>query len=326
MKAAVGIDIGGTNIKMALVSPKGKLLKTSQLPVKSCLTETRLFSELRNTLSTLTDGLSGLELTGIGIGSPGANIKEGVIEKASNLPWEKLPVVEFLNQTFDVPTYLINDANLFAVGEKVFGAARHLNDFVVITLGTGVGAGIYSNGSLQQGRDGLAGEFGHVIIKPNGRACHCGRNGCLERYTSASGLVLSCRKILDKNPHIPSTLKKLPKQQLTAIQIMNAACAGDTVALNAFRNTGKILGRALADLAAYLNPEVIFLAGGLSKAGHYLFEPTIKSFNKNLLNIYPKAIPVKSGSIPDDQAGVLGAAALVWEAQGQLERINPSVI
>lgn len=326
MKVAIGIDIGGTNIKVGLINRAGQLLQENNISVKECPSQNILFKELKNSIHSLNYQLDNIELAGIGIGSPGANVTTGVIENASNLPWDKLPIVEFLINLFNVPTYLTNDANLFAIGEKVFGDARHMNDFVVVTLGTGVGAGIYCNGSLLQGRDGLAGEFGHVIVQKDGRPCQCGRKGCLERYTSASGLMLTAQEILNSEVVKSSTLQDQPIKELTSIQVMEAAASGDFMALEIFRVTGKVLGEALADLTAYLNPEAIFLAGGLAKAGSFLFEPTIQSFKENLLSIYPKDIPILQGSIQDNHAGVLGAAALVWDSEGQFKKIHSSVI
>lgn len=326
MKVAIGIDIGGTNIKVGLISQSGQLLQENKLAVKTCPTEQILFKELKDTIYSLAFELPNYELVGIGIGSPGANIASGIIENASNLPWNKLPIVEFLISSFNVPTYLTNDANLFAIGEKVFGDARHMNDFVVVTLGTGVGAGIYCNGSLLQGRDGLAGEFGHVIVQRDGRPCQCGRKGCLERYASASGLVLTAHELMNNELYNSSTLKDLPKEELTSIDVMKAAASGDPLALEVFRLTGKALGEALADLAAYFNPEAIFLAGGLAKAGSFLFKPTIQSFKDNLLSIYPKDTPILQGSIHGNHAGVLGAAALVWDSEGHYKKIHSSAI
>lgn len=324
MNVAVGIDIGGTSVTVALVDRQGGVVCSERIPVKSIGT-IDLFTQI------LTDCIEKLrtshqiELIGIGIGSPGANIHRGVIEKTANLPWENVPVVEILRLRFQVPVFLTNDANLFALGEKAFGGASALEDFVVVTLGTGVGAGIYCGGALLLGRDGLGGEIGHVIIEKDGRSCGCGRRGCLERYVSAGGLVQTAREMLDSDSE-PSLLHVLPADEMDAGLISEAAASGDKVALEIFNYTGELLGKSLADLVTYLNPEAIFLGGGLAQAGPVLFEPTIRSFEAHLLGIYSRPIPIMPCAIPGDQAGVIGAAALVWSHLTPSEQIETSAI
>lgn len=322
MKAAIGIDIGGTNVQVALIHQSGGVLTKKQLIVATVADEQPFLHALSDVVKDLLRYSPDLEVEGIGIGSPGANIEAGVIEKASNLPWKRLPIVDFLQEAFNLPVYLTNDANLFAIGEKNYGKASDMNDFAVVTLGTGVGAGIYSDGKLLLGRDGLAGEIGHVIVKyDEGRPCRCGRKGCLERYTSASGLVYTVHKFLNEIDE-PSCLREIPKIKISAVTVAEAADKGDKIAQEVFRYTGNILGIALANYAAYMNPEAIFVAGGLSNAGDHLLEPTRKSFNDNILNIYPKPIDILFGSLPDDHAGVLGASALVWDIENHYKKID----
>lgn len=319
VKAAIGIDIGGTNVQVGLIGLGGDLLHRDVLSVASVPSEELFFGALKSAIQAIKDQFVDMELDGIGIGSPGANIAQGTIENASNLPWNKLPIVHFLQKEFMIPACLTNDANLFALGEKVFGQASGLNDFIVLTLGTGVGAGIYTGGELLVGRDGLAGELGHMVVKRNGRRCHCGRKGCLERYVSANGLVFTAKKMLNK-VQTPSILRDLSEKEIVAIKVAEAAALGDPLALKVFQITGSTLGEAIANIETCFNPEAVFLAGGLCKAGSLLFEPTIKSFGTSRLNIYPDEMPILPSSIPDDKAGMMGAAALVWDATEQLNR------
>lgn len=310
MNAAIGIDIGGTNVQLALVREDGGVLDHHRLDVATAADADQFLSELLLVIHRFQAETPDTCMVGIGVGSPGANLQTGTIEKAANLPWKAVPIVSFLQTNLDLPVYLTNDANLFAIGEKVFGKAKEMEDFIVITLGTGVGAGIYTNGHLLSGKDGLAGEVGHTIYQRNGRPCKCGKQGCLERYTSATGFLLTVQQLLKENK-LDTTLTQ--DQSVSAKEVAKAALHGDRLAVRAFELTGQILGEALADLAACLNPEAIFLSGGLTKAGELIMEPTSRSFQSNLLAIYPRTIPLLKGSLPEDTAGVLGAAALVWE-------------
>lgn len=321
MRTAIGIDIGGTNVQLGLVNTGGELTCKEQFKVAD-VTDSLFF--LNRLFAIITNFLQQSEhpISGIGIGSPGANIKTGHIEKASNLPWNNLSIVPALCTKFGMPVYLTNDANLFAIGEKHYGKAGDLNDFAVLTLGTGVGGGFYSSGTLLQGRDGLAGEVGHVTVERDGRMCACGRKGCLERYVSASGVVVTTNELI-LGSHIPSILRT--EEKLTAELVANAAINGDELAGRVFELTGEVLGRALADLVAYLNPEAIFLAGGLAKAGDLLFLPTVRSFKQSLLDIYPSEILITSSSIHEDHAGVMGAAALVWDANTYFKQIKSPI-
>lgn len=320
MRAAIGIDIGGTNVRIGLTLELGEILRQSTLTVSDYQDEQTFLKELSDAIREFTAMSQDVEIEGIGIGSPGANVRTGTIENASNLPWEKLEIVVHLNSVTGLPVFLTNDANLFAIAEKVFGHASEMNDFIALTLGTGIGAGIYTSGNLLSGRDGLAGEVGHITYQRNGRPCKCGRHGCLERYASASGVVETTRQLLSEGILI-SELSGVPTGLLTARMVADAARNDDPLALRVFQVTGEILGEALADLTAAFNPDALFISGGLVNAGEILFRPMQKSFERSLLAIYPMDVPLMKSSIPDQDAGVLGASALVWD---QIKKVNES--
>ena len=320
MRAAIGIDIGGTNVCIGLTLELGEILHQSTLRVANYQNEQAFLGELGEIVNQFTAVSSDLEIEGIGVGSPGANVRTGTIEKASNLPWKKLEIVDHLKSITGLTVFLTNDANLFAIAEKVFGHARGMDDFIALTLGTGIGAGIYTSGNLLSGRDGLAGEVGHITYQRNGRPCKCGRHGCLERYASASGVVETTRQLLSE-ALLVSELSGVPTELLSAQMIADAASNDDPLALRVFQVTGEILGESLADLSAAFNPEALFVSGGLAKAGELLFNPMKKSFERSLLAIYPMDVPIMNSSIPDQDAGVLGASALVWE---QIKNVNES--
>ncbi|WP_421875286.1 ROK family protein [Marinoscillum sp.] len=312
MKAAIGIDIGGTNIQVGLTLELGEVLHQTSLRVVHYQQNQIFLNVLTDVVQEFTALSNDLEIIGIGIGSPGANILSGTIQNASNLPWDNLPIVGHLKTETALPVYLTNDANLFAIAEKVFGQAKEMQDFISLTLGTGVGAGIYTSGELLTGRDGLAGEVGHLVYNRGGRPCKCGRNGCLERYVSASGVVETTRQLI-REARLESELIGIPESYITAEAVAEAAKNDDLLAIRVFEVTGQILGESLADLTATFNPETIFISGGLANANEVLFAPLRSSFEKSLLAIYPTEIPVLKSSIPDRNAGVLGASALVWE-------------
>ena len=317
MKAAIGIDIGGTNVRVGLVLELGEVIHQSRIEVATH-TEGELFlNQLIRTVHEFLAFSEDLKILGIGIGSPGANIEEGIIERASNLPWKRLPIVERLSSHFDLPVFLTNDANLFAIAEKGYGHASQMTDFLAVTLGTGVGGGVYASDQLVTGANGLAGEVGHVIYERNGRSCKCGRQGCLERYVSASGVVETAKEYILAKEY-PSELYGVPEHLISAQLVADSAKDGDVLAMKVFQETGKILGEALADFVAVLNPEAIFLSGGLSNSGDLLLKPTRASFSKSLLSIYPNEPAIRTSAIPDNDAGVLGASALVWEYSKKL--------
>ena len=238
----------------------------------------------------------------------------GTIEFAPNLPWKGvIPLAAMFEERLGIPTALTNDANAAGIGEMTYGAARGMKDFIMITLGTGVGSGIVINGQMVYGHDGFAGELGHTIIRrENGRLCGCGRHGCLETYCSATGVARSAREFLTKSTE-PSLLRDIPAENITSKDVYDAAVKGDKIAQDIFEFTGTILGEALADFIAFSSPEAIVLFGGLAKAGDYIFKPIQKAIDDNVLNIYKGKTKLLASELKDSDAAVLGASALGWE-------------
>lgn len=263
----------------------------------------------------------GLEMAGIGIGAPNGNFYRGTIEYAPNLHWPGIvPLAEMFRECLQLPAVLTNDANAAAIGEMLFGSARGMKDFIVMTLGTGVGSGIVVNGALVYGHDGFAGEIGHTIFDPNGRKCNCGRKGCLETYTSATGVCHTARELLRRDERA-SVLRSLDAAQLTAADIAQAAEQGDALALEVFEITGEILGLKLADAVAHTSPEAIFLFGGLANAGSLIFEPTQRHMERQMLNIFKGKVKLLPSGLRGGKVAVLGAAALAWN---ELDKATPS--
>ncbi|RUT78213.1 ROK family protein [Ancylomarina longa] len=315
IKVALGIDIGGTNTVFGCIDPQGNCLMEGSIPTQK---HDRIEDYLDELFEAIELGLQNpandLKIIGIGIGAPNASYYSGTIEKAANLPWKgSIPLAEMVRKRLDVPVVITNDANAAAMGEKVFGAAKGMNNFMVITLGTGLGSGIVVNGELLYGHDGFAGEVGHMIVRKSGRECGCGRKGCLETYVSATGVKRTVYKLLAR--HLgASELRDIPFSQLTAKMVAEAAGRGDLVANETFSYTAKMLGEVLANVVAVTSPEAIFLFGGLTKAGDILFEPVRETLESQLLDIYKGKISVLPSGIVDN-AAVLGAAALVWNSK-----------
>lgn len=256
------------------------------------------------------------KIHGIGIGAPNANYYTGMIEKLVNIPWPTpLPLAQMVSEKFNLPVAITNDANAAAIGEMTYGAARGMKNFIMITLGTGVGSGIVINGQMVYGHDGFAGELGHVVMKRNnGRLCGCGRTGCLEAYCSATGVARTAREFLELR-NDPSSLRNIPLDQITSKDVYDAAVNGDKLALEIFNYTGNILGEAFADFVVFSSPEAIILFGGLSKAGELLLKPVRESMEKNLMPMFRGKIKVLVSELKEADAAVLGASALGWEAK-----------
>lgn len=256
------------------------------------------------------------KIHGIGIGAPNANYYTGMIEDGVNLPWPTpIPLADLVSQKFGIPVAITNDANAAAIGEMTYGAARGLKDFIMITLGTGVGSGIVINGQLVYGHDGYAGELGHVIVKrTNGRICGCGRTGCLETYCSATGVARTAREFLDIRKE-PSLLRNMPIDEITSKDVYDAAITGDALAKEIFEYTGNILGEALADFVTFSSPEAFILFGGLTKAGDLIMKPVKNALDKNILGIYKGKVRVLLSELKESDAAVLGASALGWEVK-----------
>ena len=319
MKAVViGIDIGGTYTKFGIVDRSGNCLVKASIAtgkyedVNEYLAY--LHQQIENQLRRIEPEIS---IKGIGIGAPNGNYLHGTIEFAPNLKWKGIVnLVGLFKLYYNLPMVLTNDANAAAIGEMLYGGAKGMKDFIVITLGTGLGSGIVVNGELLYGHNGFAGEIGHTIVRPNGRICGCGRRGCLETYVSAPGLIKTVTKML-ADSSVASELRKVKFEELSAKMITEAAKKGDTVALEAFEYTGKILGMKLVDSVAHTNPEAIFLFGGLAQAGELIIVPAKKHFEKNLLYIYKNKVKLVPSGLKNENAAILGASALAWQELGE---------
>jgi glucokinase len=311
-KVAVGIDVGGTNTAFGYVDSEGKIIYESTIPTKAEQPADQLFERLFAEVNTSFKKFENeYELIGVGIGAPNANYYQGTVELPPNLNWGIVNVLELVKKYSPLPSAITNDANAAAIGEMIFGAAKGLKDFIVITLGTGLGSGIVVNGQLVYGADGFAGEIGHTIVDPDGRDCGCGRKGCLETYASASGIRRTVYELIGIT-NTPSELRNICFSQLTAKDIADAANKGDKLALEAFDYTAKILGLKLADAVAHLSPEAIVLFGGLALAGDLIFKPTKQYMEEYMLNIFKDKVKLIPSAISGSNAAVLGAAALIW--------------
>ena len=310
MIVTAGIDIGGTETKIGIVNRDGEILAFKSIATNADKGHVVFLEQLQAEITELLGSLSAVSLVGIGIAAPTGSCQNGTIENASNLGWPRnLPVCDLIGSYFDVPSVISNDANAAAVGEMLYGVAQGVDNFICITLGTGLGSGIVADGKLLLGADGHAGELGHFIAIPDGRSCSCGRKGCLETYASASGIVKTYLQLSgNRVNHITSE----NNGRLTAKKITKAALVGDEIALKAFELTGEILGKKLADAVSILNPELIVLNGGLSRAGDLILIPTRKHLEQNLLNIYNGTVEVKISEISSKKSAVLGAAAFMW--------------
>ncbi|MBX7139972.1 MAG: ROK family protein [Chitinophagales bacterium] len=309
-KIVAGIDIGGTNTKYGLVDEYGKILTRGSLHTPDYADAFDFAKTLSDIILKETEKLPGSDLHGFGVGSPNGNYFTGTIEFAPNLPWKGVvPLAKYFREASGLPVSITNDAKAAAMGEMIFGGARNIRHFFFITLGTGLGSGIVSDGKIVYGHDGFAGEMGHMIVKAgSNRLCGCGRHGCLETYASATGIRKSYMKFLaEKDQRAP-----IDPEQIDSAFIYNQAKKGDAAALMAFDYTGEILGLALANAVTLFSPEVIFLFGGLARAGDLIFNPTIKSFDENILKIYKGKVRIIPSSLNEGDAAILGAASLVW--------------
>ncbi|MDA3892997.1 MAG: ROK family protein [Salinivirgaceae bacterium] len=316
IKLAVGIDIGGTNTAIGLVDRSGKVFYQTSIP-----SQTRenvedyvfdLYGEIEKAKKTID---AEFELIGIGIGAPNANYYTGTIEEAPNLRWKGIiHFTKLFEKYYDVPIFITNDANAAAIGEMVYGGAKGMKNFVVITLGTGLGSGIVVNGKLLYGHDGFAGELGHIIVDANGRKCNCGRNGCLETYVSATGVVRTVFETLAYSNE-PSELRGIPFTEMTSKRVAEATKENDPIALETIKKTARMLGEAIADITAITSPEAVFLFGGLTKSGRVLFDQVQYYKEKNMLSIFSNKTKLLSSQLGDDSA-ILGSSGLVWSEIG----------
>ncbi|MBQ1987931.1 MAG: ROK family protein [Muribaculaceae bacterium] len=313
----IGIDMGGTNTAFGIVDARGNVIASSSIKTRKHSKIEDYIDELHTEISRLIEANDAQDkIQGIGIGAPNANYFTGIIEDGVNLPWPTpIPLADLITEKFGIPTIITNDANAAAIGEMTYGAARGLKDFIMITLGTGVGSGIVINGQMVYGHDGFAGELGHVIMKRNnGRMCGCGRTGCLEAYCSATGVARTAREFLEIR-NDPSTLRNIPVDEITSKDVYDAAITGDKIAKDIFEYTGEILGQALADFASFSSPEAFVLFGGLTKAGDLIMKPVKESLDKNILGCYRGKVKLLVSELKESDAAILGASALGWEAK-----------
>ncbi len=313
---AIGMDIGGTNTKFGLVEKNGEIIYQDSIPTMADDNVNDFIKFLKEKLTPIIADQGDITVRGVGIGAPNANYYKGTIEYAPNIRWgEYIYFKETFAQYFDYPMVLTNDANAAALGEMVYGNAQGMNDFILITLGTGLGSGMVVNGKLVYGHDGFAGELGHVNVKPDGRLCGCGRRGCLETYVSATGIKRTIFKLMAEETE-DSDLRNIPYDELTSLMITEAANKQDPLAIKAFEYTGRILGEKLADTVLHTSPEAIFLFGGLVKAGNYLFTPTRKYLENFIFKMFKNKVKLLPSGLMDKNAAVLGASALVWKEFG----------
>jgi glucokinase len=312
---AIGIDIGGTGTKFGIVDRVGNVLFSSEISTRKHSDVNTFIDELYTELSKLIDNVGGIgRIKGIGVGAPNGNYYTGTIEYAPNLPWKGIiPLARMMEDKFKIPVVLTNDANAAAIGEMMYGAAQGMKDFIMITLGTGVGGGIVANGKLVYGHDGFAGELGHTTIIPNGRLHEgTGKRGSLESYASATGVRLTTLEILEKSTQ-PSSLRSVPPDQIDSKKVYEAAIAGDALAKEIFESTGTILGAALANFVMFSSPEAIILFGGLTKAGDLILKPTRESMEANLIQIFQNKVKILVSHLKESDAAILGASALAWD-------------
>ncbi|MDY3089514.1 MAG: ROK family protein [Porphyromonas sp.] len=312
----IGVDLGGTNTVFGVVDARGNVVVNASIKTATHNDIELYLNDLTAGLNMLIEQVGGKDMIrGIGIGAPNANYFSGCIEFAPNLPWKgKIPFAEMIRERLGIPVAITNDANAAAIGEMTYGAARGMKDFIVITLGTGVGSGIVVNGQLVYGHDGFAGELGHMIVRRNGRMCGCGRQGCLETYTSATGVARTAREYLSIRSE-DSLMRSVPVDQITSKDVYDAAMKGDTLALEIFESTGAILGESFADFITFSSPEAIILFGGLTKSGDLLMNPIKHHMEKNLLKIFQGKTKLLFSQLKESDAAVLGASALGWEAK-----------
>ncbi|PIE86089.1 MAG: glucokinase [Bacteroidia bacterium] len=316
-EVAVGIDIGGTNSVYGFVDKNGNVLAKNTIPTQGFDSiedyVKKLHESIQETFQNLKTINKAIEIYGIGIGAPNGNYYKGTIEHAPNLDWKGVvPLVDLFKKYYSIPVALTNDANAAAIGEMIYGGAKNMKNFIVLTLGTGLGSGIIINGNLVYGHTGFAGELGHVVIFPEGRECGCSRRGCLETYVSATGIKRTVQELLAKY-RVESTLSDISFKKLTSKMITEAAMNGDKIALEAFEYTAKILARGMADMITFSSPEAIFLFGGLALAGDYLFKPTQKYLDEYVMKIFKSTCKIQPSLIPESNAAVLGASAIVWK-------------
>ena len=315
----IGLDLGGTNAVFGIVDGLGNIVEHTSIKTQEYDTAEAFVDAAVKALMPIIDKVGGINtIEGMGIGAPNSNFYDGTIAYAPNITWAHdcvVPFAKMFNERLSIPVSITNDANAAALGEMTYGVAKGMKNFIMITLGTGVGSGIVINGQMVYGSDGLAGELGHVIMRrENGRLCGCGRNGCLEAYCSATGVARTAREFLD-NSEEPSLLRELKPEDITSLEVSKAAAKGDALALRVYEFTGKMLGEACADFATFCSPEAFVFFGGLTKAGDLLMKPLLKSYTENVMGIFRGKAKFLISSLDGAGAAVLGASAIAKNAE-----------
>lgn len=314
----IGLDLGGTNAVFGIVDKEANIVAQTSVKTQQYSTAESFVDACVEALKPIIEQVGGIcRIHGMGAGAPNGNYHTGMIENAPNIAWAKgkpVPLAAMFSERLGIDMVLTNDANAAALGEMTYGVAKGLKDFIMITLGTGVGSGIVVNGELVYGHDGLAGELGHVIMVrgEEGRLCGCGRRGCLEAYCSATGVARTAREMLERDSR-PSELRDIDPQKIESYDVFKAAKHGDPIALEIFQFTGDMLGRACADFAAFSSPEAFVFFGGLAKSGDLIMDPIKKAYDDNVLNIFKGKAKFMFSSLDGAGAAVLGAAALGWK-------------
>lgn len=315
----IGLDLGGTNAVFGIVDGLGNIVEHTSIKTQEYDTAEAFVDATVKALMPIIDKVGGINtIEGMGIGAPNSNFYDGTIAYAPNITWAHdcvVPFAKMFNERLSIPVSITNDANAAALGEMTYGVAKGMKNFIMITLGTGVGSGIVINGQMVYGSDGLAGELGHVIMRrENGRLCGCGRNGCLEAYCSATGVARTAREFLE-NSEEPSLLREMKPEDITSLEVSKAAAKGDALALRVYEFTGKMLGEACADFATFCSPEAFVFFGGLTKAGDLLMKPLLKSYTENVMGIFRGKAKFLISSLDGAGAAVLGASAIAKNAE-----------
>lgn len=311
----IGLDLGGTNSVFGVVDSKGEIIATTSIKTQAYPSVDQYIMESVKAIKQIAEQVGGMEkIRAMGIGAPCGNYYKGTIEHAANLVWAKgvVPLANMFVDELGIPVVVTNDAKAAAMGEMKYGVAVGMNNFVELTLGTGVGSGIVANGQLIYGFDGFAGELGHMIVEPDGRPCGCGRKGCLETYCSATGVVRTAIAMLEESPEATS-LRDIATDKLTSYEVYKAAMAGDTMAQEVFKQTGRRIGIACANIATFLSPEAFIFFGGLAQAGELLLRPIEEAYNENVLSLYKGKARFLMSGLDGAKAAILGASAIAWD-------------
>ena len=311
----IGVDLGGTNSVFGVVDSQGEIIATTSIKTQAYPSVDQYIMESVKAIKQIAEQVGGMEkIRAMGIGAPCGNYYKGTIEHAANLVWAKgiVPLANMFVNELGIPVVVTNDAKAAAMGEMKYGVAVGMNNFVELTLGTGVGSGIVANGQLIYGFDGFAGELGHMIVEPDGRPCGCGRKGCLETYCSATGVVRTAIAMLEESPEATS-LRDIATDKLTSYEVYKAAMAGDTMAQEVFKQTGRRIGIACANIATFLSPEAFIFFGGLAQAGELLLRPIEEAYNENVLSLYKGKARFLMSGLDGAKAAILGASAIAWD-------------